>query len=425
MQDAASPLTSVAQIIARLDQAVIGQPAAKRAMATALHHRAVRRSLSGGRRGCQDHLLMIGPAGVGRTEIVQAAADMMGAPFLKIDASRMLVAASAVDGEKIVCDLVEAAARQQGDAMRAAAVQQAETRAEDRLIDALLPKRRGPGFAIDISTDSEQVRRRLREQLRAGDLNGREVEIDLPVRGPADTSHGDFAGIAARPRRQTVTVGDILPQLVEEQLVALVSDDHVARQALADCERLGLVVIADLDRLVVRGDADDARREAVQRDLLSLMEGRTIGTRFGALRTDQLLFIGAGSFRTVRPDQLIAELQGRFSLRVELGTLGHDELRQILAEPDVGLAAQYAALFAASGGELAFADGAIERLAEIAVALNARGGGSDIGAHRLPTLMAKLLENCDCSSQVRVDAAFVDAVFDPLLDEGTPGPRLL
>ena len=423
MPEAGTPPLSVAEIVSRLDQAVIGQLAAKRAMATALHHRALRRALSGGRRGCQDHLLMIGPAGVGRTEIVQAAAEALEAPFLKIDASRLLAASAAVDGEKLVCDLVEAAARQQADAMRAAAEAQARSRAEDRLIDALLPKRRGPGFAIDISTDSEQVRRRLRAELRAGDLNDRQVEIDVTVRAGHELGHAELAGAGARVRRQTVTVAEILPQLVEEQLGALVNEDHVARQALADCEHRGIVLIADLDRLVARGDADDIRREAVQRDLLSLMEGRTIGTRFGALRTEQLLVIGAGVFRTVRPGQLIPELQGRFSLRVELGALGHDELREILAEPDAGLAAQYVALFAASGGELRFATGAIERLAEIAVALNARDG--DIGAHRLPILMARLLGECAPDARLDVDVGFVDAVFDPLLEDTGTGGRLL
>lgn len=410
---------SVAQLVAQLDRDVVGQGEAKRTLATALRQRARRRALPEAARGRLGHVLMLGPAGVGRTEMTRRAATLGHAPFLKIDASRLL---AGVDGEKLVRDLVEVSVKLHADQARETAQQQALRLAEDRLLDALMPKRRGPGFAIDISTDGEDARKRMRVRLHAGELEDSEVELELPVR-----LHGEHAGetatLPARTQRRSVSIGELRPLLVEEQLATLINEDQILRRALLACECSGIVFIADIDRLIARNDGGDAGREAAQRELLSLLEGRTVHTRVGALRTDQVLFVGAGTFDVVRPSQLIPELQGRFALRVEVPALGHDDIRAILAEPERGLAAQYSALFAADGGRLEFAEDALERLAEIAVGMNAQSG--DIGAHRLPALMAKLLENCDSDAELRISAELVDAVFGDIIDNPEISQRLL
>lgn len=411
---------SINQVVTLLNRDVVGQPEAKRALATALRQRARRSVLPESSRGRIGHLLMIGPAGVGRTEMTRRAAAFANAPFLKIDASLLL---AGVDGEKLVRDLVEVSAKLHGDQARDTAQLEAVRLAEERLLDALMPKRRGPGFAIDISADSEEARQRMRAQLHGGELEQREIEVDLPQRSHSEHVVGESNNHQGKLQRRSVTIAEIRPLLVEEQLNSLINEEQTLRHALESCQRDGIVFIADIDRLIARGDGDDARREAVQRDLLSLIEGRTIHTRVGALRTDQLLFVGAGVFHTVRPSELIPELQGRFSLRVEVPGLGHDDIRAILAEPERGLAAQYSALFAADGGRLEFAEDALERLAEIAVAMNAQSG--DIGAHRLPVLMAKLLEHCDSDAVLRINAEAVDAVLGDILDSPEISQRLL
>jgi ATP-dependent HslUV protease ATP-binding subunit HslU len=436
------------QITSELDRYIVGQGKAKRAVAIALRNRWRRQNLPPELRDevAPKNIIMIGPTGVGKTEIARRLAKLAQAPFIKVEASKYTeVGYVGRDVESMIRDLTELAVTMVKAEMAAAVRERAESLAEERLLDLLLPRRPGEPFVSgtleEVSPDASRdaTRDKLRAQLHSGKLDERPIEMD--VQAQAGPMFEVFPGqgmeeiginlkdmlanlMPGRTRRRRVKIGEARRLLAQEEAQKLVDVDEAVGQAIRRVENSGIVFLDELDKIAGRegGRGPDVSREGVQRDLLPIVEGSTVTTKYGMVRTDHILFIAAGAFHVAKPADLIPELQGRFPIRVELEPLTQHDFIRILSEPQNALIRQYVELLRTEGVTLRFTPDAVEAIAEIACSVNQRA--ENIGARRLYTVMERLLEDVSFDApgmsgqELVIDAEYVNAhLADVVKDE--------
>ena len=428
------------EIVHELDKHIVGQDAAKRAVAIALRNRWRRAQVAEPLRQeiTPKNILMIGPTGVGKTEIARRLARLVNAPFIKIEATKFTeVGYVGRDVDTIIRDLVEMAVKQARDQATQDVKFRAEEAAEERVLDALLPNARETHVnfeAPETPAPESATRQKFRKMLREGALDEKEIEVEVNAAsasmeifappGMEDLTtqlQGMFQNMGnTRKKQRKLNVREAFKLLTEEEALKLVNEDDLKLEALSNVEQNGIVFLDEIDKITSRSDASGAEvsRQGVQRDLLPLVEGTTVSTKYGMIQTDHILFIGSGAFHLAKPSDLIPELQGRFPIRVELNSLSVDDFARILTSTDACLTRQYQALLETEDVHLNFTDEGIRRLAEIAFEVNERT--ENIGARRLYTVMEKLLEELafgadqQTGAHVTIDAAYVDAKLKAL-----------
>ena len=420
------------ETVQELDKHIIGQQAAKRAVAIALRNRWRRQQVTEPLRQeiTPKNILMIGPTGVGKTEIARRLARLADAPFIKVEATKFTeVGYVGRDVDSIIRDLVESAIKQLREQETAKMRARAEDLAEDRILDVLLPPARESGLQSEDADRDSATRQKFRKKLREGELDDKEIEIELSATHAAHMEifappgmeelttqiQGMFQNMGAeRKKTRKLKIREALKLITDEEASKLINDEELKLRAVQNVEQNGIVFLDEIDKITSRSETSgaDVSRQGVQRDLLPLVEGTTVSTKYGMIKTDHILFIASGAFHLAKPSDLIPELQGRFPIRVELSSLSADDFIQILTNTDACLTRQYEALLETEGVKLEFTTDAIKRLAEIAFAVNEKT--ENIGARRLHTVMEKLLEDVSFDAArhrgdtVVIDSAYVD-----------------
>jgi len=429
------------EIVQELDKHIVGQQEAKRAVAIALRNRWRRMQVPEELRNeiTPKNILMIGPTGVGKTEIARRLANLANAPFIKVEATKFTeVGYVGRDVESIVRDLMDVAVKMVREEEMRKVRFRAEEAAQERVLDVLLPRPRSVGFANEpLAPEHSGTRQKMREKLMRGELDDREIEVEVAVRpigveimappGMEEMTsqlQSMFQNLATgRTKTRKLKVKEGLKLLQEEEAAKMVNEEELKLRAVQLVEQHGIVFLDELDKVAKRGEygGPDVSREGVQRDLLPLVEGCTVSTKYGMIKSDHILFIASGAFHLAKPSDLIPELQGRLPIRVELQPLDTEDFVRILTEPDASLTEQYTALLATEKVNVAFADSSVRRIAEVAYQVNETT--ENIGARRLHTVMERLLETIsfeapDCSGDTLIiDAAYVDAHLGELIKD--------
>ncbi len=431
------------EIVQELDKHIIGQSNAKRAVAIALRNRWRRTQVSDEQLRAEitpKNILMIGPTGVGKTEIARRLAKLADAPFIKVEATKFTeVGYVGREVDSIIRDLADIAVKGQRETEMQKMQRRAEDAAEERVLDILLPPARDVGFTSDAPEKTEgAARQKFRKKLREGDLDDKEIEVDIAANpmgveifGPQGMEEltSQLQGMmkdmgSDKKQSRKMSIKEALKVLTEEEAAKLVNDDDIKHNAIKRLENNGIVFIDEIDKIVGRaegGKSADVSREGVQRDLLPLVEGSTVSTKHGMVKTDHILFIGSGAFQLSKPSDLIPELQGRMPIRVELKALTVDDFTRILIEPDASLTEQYEALLSTENVTLKFTENGIRRIAELAWQVNE--STENIGARRLHTMLERLLETISFEAsdkpgtEVNIDQAYVNEHLDELAED--------